>query len=91
MAAKELGYAAAKELADRLADIEAVDTVDELSVLFGDLMGDRSATERFLTLSVGLRVVFVSGHSFPATARPKVTDWKKTSRMKIIAIESIDG
>jgi hypothetical protein len=33
VAAAEFGYAAARELAERLADIEALDTVAELSLL----------------------------------------------------------
>jgi hypothetical protein len=46
VAAKELGYAAARELAERLADIEALDTVSDLSLLLGDAICDRSPTEK---------------------------------------------
>ena len=90
VAAAELGYAAARELAERLADIEALDTVTELSLLLGDAICDRSATEKSLRLNSGFHIVFVSAHPSPE-ATPKATDWKNTSRMKITAIEPING
>jgi hypothetical protein len=86
-----LGYAAARELEDRLADIEALDTVAELSQLLGEMIWDRSSTEKALQLHSGFQVVFISGHPLPAGAAPKSTDWEKTTRMKITAIEAIHG
>jgi hypothetical protein len=91
VAAAALSYAAARELADRLADIEAVDTVAELSLLLGETISERSPTEKSLRLNSGFDVVLVSGHASAAAATPDATDWTKTSRMKIIAIEPING
>jgi hypothetical protein len=91
VAATELGYAAARELADRLADIEALDTASELSVLLGDAICERSPTEKALRLDSGFRVVLVSAHPTPPGAPTGATDWNTTSRMKITAIEPLNG
>ena len=91
VATAELGYAVARELADRLADIEASDTVAELSSLLGDAIRDRSTTEKSIRLSSGVDVVFELAHPSHGGATSKATDWTKTSRMKITAIEPING
>jgi len=91
VATTELGYAAARELAQRLADMEALDSVAELSQLLGDTIHDRSPTEKSLRLNSGFDVVFVSGHASPEGTEPKATDWKRTSRVRIMAIERTDG
>jgi hypothetical protein len=90
-ATAELGRDAAGELADRLADIEALDNVAELSDLLGAAILDRNATEKSLRLDSGFSVVFTSGHPSPPGVAPTPTDWKKTTRMKIIAIEPTNG
>jgi hypothetical protein len=91
VAAAKLGYAAARELAERLADIEALDTVADLCLLLGASICDRSPTEKFLRLNSRFDVVFVSAHPSPPEGPPKATDWQKTSRMKITGIEPTDG
>jgi hypothetical protein len=91
VAAAELGYAAARELAERLADIEVLDTVDELCLLLGEAICDRSPTEKCLRLNSGFGVVFASAHPSPLDGAPKATDWKNTHRMKIMAIEPVNG
>jgi hypothetical protein len=91
VAAAKLGYAAARELAERLADIEALDTVAGLSELFGEAICDRSPTEKSLRLNSGFDVVFASAHPSPADGPPKATDWTRTTRMKITAIERVNG
>lgn len=90
VAVAKLGYAAARELAERLADIEALDTVADLSLLLPEALYDRSPTEKSLSLT-GFHVIFVSAHPSPAGATSKTTDWKKTSRMKITSIEPLNG
>jgi hypothetical protein len=91
VATAKLGYAAARELADRLADVEVLDTVADLCLLLDAAICDRSPTEKFLRLNSGFDVVFVSAHPSPPVGAPKATDWKKTSRMKITGIEPTDG
>ncbi len=91
VAAAKLGYAAARELAERLADIEALDTVADLSALLGEAICDRSPTEKSLHLNSGFDVAFASAHPTPAEGASKATDWTKTSRIKITAIEPVNG
>lgn len=75
----------------RLADIESLDNLEELSELLGDVLCKRSATEISLRLNSGFRVVLVSAHPARAGAAPKGPDWKNTTRMKIMDIEPING
>jgi hypothetical protein len=91
IAAAKLGYAAARELAERLADIEALDTVADLSVLFGGAVCDRGPSEKSFRLNSGFDVVFVSGHPSGAGLDSKATEWAKTNRVKITAIEPANG
>lgn len=90
VAASTLGYAAARELSDRLADIEAVNNVAELSLLLGQAISDRSDTEKSLRLEAGCQIIFASAHPPASNAPSETVDWTKTSRMKILAIEVIN-
>jgi hypothetical protein len=91
VATAELGYAAARELAEKLSDMEALDTVADLSALLGEAICDRSPTEKSVRLSSGFEIVFVSAHPLAAQAASDATDWTETRRMKIIAIEPGNG
>jgi hypothetical protein len=91
VAAVELSYPAARELAERLADIEAVDNVPELCELLGAAISDKSPTEKCLNLSSGFVVIFQSAHPWPTGSTPEATDWGMTTRMKVIAIEPVNG
>ena len=92
VATAELGYAAARELAERLADIGAVDTVAELSELLGAAINERSAHEKCrLHLKSGFDVILELAHPSPSGSKPRSTAWDKTTRMKVTAIEPIDG
>lgn len=90
VAVAKLGYSPARELAERLADVEAADTVADLSLLLGEAICDRSPTEKCIRLSAGFAVTFVSGHTAHMETT-EATDWSQTSRMKITAIEPIHG
>jgi hypothetical protein len=59
--------------------------------LLGEAICDRSATEKSLRLDSGFDVIFVSAHPSAAETASEATDWTKTSRMKITAIEPING
>jgi hypothetical protein len=90
-ATAQFGYAAGRELADRLADIEALDTVADLSLLLGEAICDRTPNEKVLHLDAGYDVIFVSAHPQRSKGAPKPTNWTTTSRVKIIAIEAANG
>jgi hypothetical protein len=85
-----MGNDAARELAERLADIDAVETVEGLSQLLGNAMGEFSATEKLIQLEAGFHVRFGSAHPKDAAADEPI-DWSKTSRVKILGIEKVDG
>ena len=86
-----LGTSAALELEQRLADIEAVDTVADLSALFPDDVVALSPVERALRLNAGYKLVFRSGHVKTPTTSTGVTDWEKVTRIRIVALEADHG
>lgn len=85
-----LGPATALELEQRLADIEALDTVADLAALFPDNVVERSSSERALRLSTGHSLVFRCGHVKAPLTLAGATDWEKVTRMRILAIETDD-
>lgn len=85
-----LGTAVALELDQRLADIEASDTVADLEALFPAEVRERSPSERVLRLRTGYRVVFRSGHVKTPLTSTGATDWERVTRMRILAIEADD-
>lgn len=83
-----IGAATAAELAERLADIEAVGTAAELAGLFSDTIEQRSPTEFALLLNSGRRLVMRSGHAKTPMTDSGATDWEKVTRVKIVTIEA---
>lgn len=90
-AVNALGSSAALELEQRLADVEASDTVADLIALFPDDVVEQSASARALRLKAGYRLVFRSGHVTTPITSTGSTDWGEVSRMRIVAIEADDG
>jgi hypothetical protein len=90
VATEKLGYAAARELADRLADIEALDNVADLIELLGQAVCDCGPGEKSFRLEAGFDVVFKSAHPAPSGDDPE-PKWSTITRMKILAIEQING
>jgi Ran GTPase-activating protein (RanGAP) involved in mRNA processing and transport len=82
-----IGAEAARELAQRLADVSAFATVAELADLFGTRIIERSPSERALRLQTGHDLVFCSGHVQVPTKADGATDWDKVSRILIVALE----
>jgi hypothetical protein len=87
VAVATLGIPAALELEQRLADIEACNTVADLMSLFPDDIIDRSPDERSFLLTTGHAVVFRSGHVKTPTTSAGATDWERVTRIRIIALE----
>ena len=86
-----MGAEAARELAQRLADLVALDTVADLADLFPEDIIDRSPTERALRLRVGHDLIFCAGHVQVPTTEGGGTDWTRVSRIRIIALEARNG
>lgn len=87
VATDKLGYGVARQLAERLADAEAVDTASELCDLLGDAVYDRAPNEKCIRLGSGAGLVFRSAH--PGAKTP--TNWTMTTRMMIVSIGPLDG
>ena len=90
VATDKLGYAVARQLADRLADVEAVDTASELCDLLGNATYDRTPNEKCIRLGLGYGLVFQSAHPGSGVGGSP-TDWTITTRMMIVAIGPVDG
>jgi hypothetical protein len=84
------GAAAALELEQRLADIDAADTVADLATLFPDNVLEVSPSEQALRLKTGYRLRFCSGHVRTPLTSSGATDWENVARMRILAIERDD-
>lgn len=91
VAIAHLGYLPARELAERLADIEAAATIAELSELLGQAMSDRNQHEKRVHLNSGFDLILESAHPSLSESKPRATDWDKTTRMKVTAIEPANG
>jgi hypothetical protein len=82
-----LGAEAARELAQRLADLSALATAAELADLFPNDVVHRSPSERALRLQAGHDLVFCAGHVDVPILEDGSTDWTRVSRLRIIALE----
>jgi hypothetical protein len=89
-AAAKLGYAAAAELARVLSDIEAFDNFAEFGGMFGHQISDVSETEKCFRMKTG-SISFTSGHPRNLGTQAAATDWSKTARLMITAIEATDA
>jgi hypothetical protein len=90
VATAKLGTAAALELAQKLADMEACENAAEFCELYPMLVSDVSGNEKSLNLSSGHLVNFRSGHPSYPYPPAKVTDWNNTTRLRIVSIETSD-
>jgi len=82
-----IGVSAGLELHRRLADIEAVETADELSALFPELVVNRSLNERGLIFAEGYTLVFRSGHVQTPLDAAGTPDWGNITRIRLMGIE----
>ena len=83
-----LGAEAARELAQRLADLSALTSAAELADLFPNDIVDRSRGERALRLQAGQDLVFCAGHVDVPVLEDGLTDWTSVSRLRILALEA---
>jgi len=91
VATTKLGAAAALELAQVLADMEACDSAAEFCDLYPSVVSVISSIEKCVKLATGYSVRFRSGHpSYPAPPA-EVTDWNKVTRLRIVSIEAGNG
>jgi hypothetical protein len=86
-----MGAEAARELAQRLADLAALTTVADLVDLFPADIIDRSPSERALCLQAGYDLTFSAGHVQVPTKEDGATDWAKVARIRINTLEARNG
>ncbi len=91
VAIAKLGTAAALELAQKLAEMEACETAAEFFGLYTGVIFDVSDTEKCLQLTSGHRVLLRSGHPSHPNPPAPVTDWGHITRLRIVSIEASNG
>ncbi|MEW6639726.1 MAG: hypothetical protein AB1586_04405 [Pseudomonadota bacterium] len=88
----ELGQAAALELAQLLADMEACETAAEFCDLYSHMVVDVSPTEKRIRFaSSNHEIALRSGHPTHPQPPATITDWSRTTRLRIVSIEVCDG
>ena len=90
-ASAALGEQATRELEQRLADLAAVATVSELAMLFPEDIIERSPVELAIRLKAGYTLSFCPGHLKIPTTSSGGIHWDRVSRIRIIALEAING
>ena len=87
----KLGDDAALELARILADIEAFDDFEDFQATFGSQITDRGELEKCFSMKAGYSILFRAGHPRNLGVAPVATDWRRTTRLMITAIEKADA
>lgn len=89
-AAAKLGYAAAKELAQILADIDAFENFQEFNAMFGHRIAEDGVEKKRFLLKEGYSILFISGLPQNLGQNAEPTNWAQVYRLMILAIEPID-
>ena len=91
LATKELGAKSARKLQQRLMELYAADTLDDISKLpparCHELKGNRKG-QLAVDLAEGLRLVFIPATNPAPTKEAGGLDWRKVTEIEIIAIEN---
>lgn len=84
-----LGDGRARDLAARLAEVEASDSFSELELLLGDQLELQHDDTYVLVLATGTAIkLCVGGATIPKTAGGGV-DWGSVTRVRIVSIEPL--
>jgi hypothetical protein len=89
-AAAEIGYAAASELGQILADMDAFENFQELSTMFGSRIEDAGMGKKRFQMMEGYSILFISGLPQNLGENAQPTNWPQVYRLMILAIEPID-
>lgn len=90
-AAASLGAPSALALKQCLADLAALPTAADLTVLYGGLITDLSPSGRSISLGTGHHIAFCEGHTKIPRLASGETDWSKVSRIMILGVEVTNG
>jgi hypothetical protein len=88
-ATERLGPFASAALIRCLADIEAMETMAEITAFFPDELDSLSPDEKALQFEAGYSLVFRSGHARTPKTSTGNTDWKRVTRLRIMAVRSM--
>lgn len=91
VAIHELGPVVGVQLSARLADIEAVDTLDELSALHAADFDEIEAEEYRLRIAPGTALALRPGGAKPPRHGDGRIDWSRLDRLSVIGIETVNG
>jgi 3-oxoacyl-ACP reductase-like protein len=80
----ELGAAVAAQLKRRLADLQAVESIDELPVA----KPTKNSNNCVIDLSAGHRLIATVGHADIPTLSSGKVDWSNVRRLKLLKIET---
>jgi len=83
IAKKRLGASVADALKRRLADLQSIDSVDELPLA----KPKKNSNNCTIDLTDGWRLVLAGGHGQNPTLSSGKIDWSQVTRVKIITIE----
>jgi hypothetical protein len=90
-AAAKMGYAAASELAQILADIDAFEDFQGFSNMYGHRIADAGAEEKRFRMKEGYSISFISGLPENLGDEAHPTNWPQVYRLMIVAIEPINA
>lgn len=85
-ATNKLGADTARSLEMVLADIEACQTVEEFTLLYGDQATSSKADRWQVSIEGAVTMTFASGHVSPPLKKDGRVDWRKVTRVRIEAI-----
>lgn len=89
-AAAKMGYAAAKELAQILADIDAFENFQEFNAMFAHRIADDGVEKKRFLLKEGYSILFISGLPQNLGQNAEPTNWAQVYRLMILSIEPFD-
>ena len=78
-----LGADSARALETLLADIDACQSVSDLTALYGDQVKSSPPDKWHVTLEGEAKMIFTSGHVSTPKKRDGHVDWKKVTRVRI--------
>lgn len=87
VAATRLGYAAASELGQILADIDAFESFEEFNATFGHRIEDANARAKRFRMKESYSISFISGLPQHLGTNVQPTNWPEVYRLMIVAIE----
>lgn len=91
VAIQELGPVLGVQLSARLADIEAVDTLDELSALHAVDFDEVEAEQYRLRFAPEIALALRPGGAKPPRHEDGRIDWSRLDRLSVIGIETFNG